>query len=379
VAAGSARVRGVVLLSRALCRTKVLDLAGVRVADRGAALRLQLAAWAPFDRPGFIVGLRAGRALAFAWDEAFVRPHLDDGGLPAEVSVLPEALFRRPMAEGIRLVQGLEGVEAQVWADGLPVRSHWWPHLPEQGDWREFLAARDAVGASWPVEPSLAEVDWLRRPWLACKPPEKVGRGLSRVEALTWLTAACLASGLAGLAGRSWHQAHLDLEDANRLRESVQQQVGPYIVKRDEALRLASQADSLARGLAGGQPLMVFDQLRERLPSKGVILQDLQLQGDKVRVVFAMSPEVSRASLVEQLKSGTAFESVSESDDPVAPAVPGTSAVVFDLRLATEKPLRARAEGQAGQADKGGPAPAASAANSSPAPASAAVRREARP
>ncbi len=364
------------LLSRALCRVKSLDLSGVRAAERGAALRLQLTAWAPFDQPDFAVGLRGGRALAFAWDESKLRPLLVEAGVSAEVPLLPESLLRPPMAQGQRLIQALEGVEAQAWLAGLPSRSQWWASVPDAREWQEFLSARDAGGSQGhPSAMTLSDVPWLRRPWLPVKAPHLVGRGLSRVEALTWLTAGCLAAGLAGLSARSWYLGRVELGEAQALRDSIEQQAGPYVTRRDEALRVAAQANALARGLSGRHPLLVFDQLRERLPPKGAVLQEMQFQGDTVRVVLAITPEVSRASIVEQLRSGSAFVSVTESTDPAPSALPGSTAVVVELLMAPE--LLAPSAPQPGASDAIGSAqPAASQAARG---ASAPVRPERRP
>ena len=111
----------------------------------------------------------------------------------------------------------------------------------------------------------------------------------------------------------------------------MQEQAGPYSAVRAEALALADRSNLLARAMVGPQPLGIMAQLATALPERGVLLQQLQIEPGRVRVVLTLSPEVPRAVLVRQIQAGGYFTSVREGSD----VLPG-GAVAFELGLATK-------------------------------------------
>jgi hypothetical protein len=75
------------------------------------------------------------------------------------IAALPEPLCRDPMNTGVRIVIGLEGYFGEIWWDRQLVSIRWWPDIPTQRQWEEFVRASgvqahpDGLGQSVPEFP----------------------------------------------------------------------------------------------------------------------------------------------------------------------------------------------------------------------------------
>ena len=66
---------------------------------------------------------------------------IEDGKSITTRRCLPETMARIPMNEGARLVPCGEGVEGEIWHNGVLTASRWWPVTPSLRDWQLFLRA----------------------------------------------------------------------------------------------------------------------------------------------------------------------------------------------------------------------------------------------
>jgi hypothetical protein len=60
----------------------------------------------------------------------------------------PEPLCRDPMQTGARIVIGLEGYFGEIWSDKQLVSIRWWPDIPTQRQWEEFVRASGIQASS---------------------------------------------------------------------------------------------------------------------------------------------------------------------------------------------------------------------------------------
>ncbi len=323
----SAAKAEVILLSRALYRSRVLNLRGVRASERREAIQLQLAAWEPFDSSSYKVGLRSDYALAFAWDAVLLDQVLSKSGLNPARAVEPECLYQEPLAAGARLSRCLDGYEAQVWDGGLLIDGRWWANLPPEAEWRAFVDSHALEAALVDGSPSAGSPNWRKRPWLRVVSPEEVGNaplgGLRRVS----LGAACLLALWAGLEARGWMEASDRLSALKAEESELQERLRPLLADRAEAEATSAKANRLSSALSGHPPLEVLEQLVVGLPAQGVQLQELALEGRRLRVVLNLSTDVPRAAIVRQLQASGFFTGVTEARG----AAP--TSVVFEMSL----------------------------------------------
>jgi len=319
-------------LSRGLYRVSTFDLADVPASRRREVLPGLLKAWAPFDRSDYLVGLRGTRALAFAWDASAVVQRLAAAGAAPDALLLPESLMRRPPAgDGLRLLAGIEGVEAEVWQDGLLLATRWWPHPPDDQTWHDFVRGQVVAAKAAPQgAPEAVKPTWSDRAWLECQALATLQAPWSRLEQVA---ALALLLGLVGLTAALAHDAFDTVLASSRLSEQIstaRAAAGPLQAQRERALAAASEAALLARALAAVQPLDVLRHLGEVLPPRGVTLRDFELAANTLRLGLELDPQVQRSAIVRDLQSGGWFTGVSEQRD-----VSGRGGVNFEMQLAS--------------------------------------------
>lgn len=317
----------VILLSRALYRSRVFNLRGIAGSDRPGALQLQLAAWEPFDVPAYRVGMRGDYALAFAWDEAWVGQALAESGWDASRAIEPECLYRAPLPNGMGVVQCLDGYEAQAWDGGLLMDGRWWADAPPEAELRAFLDGRGGAGSIGEALPPLVDPEWRKRPWLRVMQPVEIGQASLGGVRHVFLGAACLLALWVGVEARAWMDAAERLA-ALRAEEAVlQERLKPLQADRAEAEMIAARANSLAGVLSGHPPLEVLEQLLAGLPAQGIQLQELTLDERRLRLELTLAPDLPRATVVRQLQASGFFSDVTEARGSTP------TSVIFEMSL----------------------------------------------
>lgn len=322
------------LLSRARYRQRVFSLAAVPRADRRAAVRNLLLSWGPFDDAEYRVALSADSALAFAWDRQAAAADLEAAGIAPDRPLMPEGLYRPvPTAPGLRLQASLEGYEVQVWKDGLPVESHWWPRRPTEQDWQVLLRSRHAHDAAQSAVID-AGTPWQAKPWVGSMPLEELDRGAVEFERLLFIGIACGLVGLAAMQAKDLYSAHGALQHAKQDYAELTQKATPIAVARAEALQLSQQVKLLSDAMTAPQAIEVMQHLAEQLPKSGVTLREFDLRGATLRVSLALAPNVQRSEILKGLQGGGWFVDVSELRDGTTTA----EVANFEMRLRATRP-----------------------------------------
>ncbi len=335
----------VAVLARSLYRVQRVDLSAIARDQQRAALRGQLLAWSPFEHNGFLAAVQGNVGLGLAWDSTAVAALLGSGQRLSPPAMLPEVLLQEPMREGLRLQQGLEGVEAQQWHSSMLVASRWWPAVPDAQDWADFRRETAALllNLALPALPVAAPMPavpakWRRRPWLATHRPEANESGVSRTEQRVL---AALGCGMVALTAMGLHQA-IERHDALgqwrseqiRLREAN----GPGLAARDRALQMADRAQDLNAEMRGVQPLELLSALAQALPQRGVVLKEFDYNNLRLVLGLELAPGVQRSQIVQALQSTGWFNDVKELRE-----APGRNWSRFDMLLdASQAPAAKR-------------------------------------
>lgn len=300
-------------MSRALYRIRGFDLSAVAMRERSAALQHLVAAWAPFERGSYLVGVQGAWATVMGWDTQEIAPLVAGNEQLANARLIPETLLRRPGSPGIRLLACLEGYEGQVWsAAGRLVHTCWWAGLPHVEEWQAFLRHREA--ARWPVATAspAQDVAWLESPWLRVSPlDEWEDRYLGVLRAVAPVVVAALG-GMIGVHAHGYFEAFQQVAAAQRDRQALEERARPWSAARTEAQRLTEQSNRLAAALAGPAPLDLMAELAQSLPAKGVLLREFVLEGKNLGLTLEVTPDVPRAALVATLQSKGTFAEVRE-------------------------------------------------------------------
>lgn len=152
------------VIGRALCLYRLFVLDNIPANERSNALAVQLSQWSPFPETGRYVVWQGGKAQVWIWDEAdrVLAAGKTDGG---KAVVMPETILQEPPADqdAVRLITCGDGVEGQIWRDGILLSGYWWNALPTPERWARFLAANDLAPDTPLPEPQ--EKTWLAKPW----------------------------------------------------------------------------------------------------------------------------------------------------------------------------------------------------------------------
>ena len=132
-----------------------------------SALDLKVRAWAPFTSLGYATLWNDNQASVIAWDYAAIEQRIvQQGYQPAKCKIVPEVFMREPGANGIRLMEVNDGIEAQVWKDGFLSMTRWWSDTPSQGEWSLFARSSGVTQIeSGSVESQISFPEWLETPW----------------------------------------------------------------------------------------------------------------------------------------------------------------------------------------------------------------------
>ena len=171
------------VVARGLCRFFRVPLVPNAAAARQLdALALQIKRLSPFAETGSHHDLGAQFVSLWLWDQQAAQQAAEAVGVDlARILVLPETALRPPAAEDVRLIETIEGVEAQSWSGGSLAASRWWPASPDGRAWTLFQrGASIAADRITPAPPAPMRLDWLDRPWTRAR--NSAGFDVGRVD-----------------------------------------------------------------------------------------------------------------------------------------------------------------------------------------------------
>ena len=293
---------GPVRLSRALVRVKRFTLTGLPARQRAQALNMQLLAWAPFETTHAVAVEQGESALVLAWSAA-----------AASAEAIPETLLTpRPEQDGWRLLEVLEGVEAQLWREGALVATRWWPELPDGQQWQDLLRAHgEGEGLQMP---KVSSVDWLASP----SPAHRLRvLGAAQSQLAGWerlaTTAALLAClGLTSAQARSAWEAWQARATLQEKLTALEVAAAPVRRAQDDAWRQLRRNQALAEQLRAVDPLALMDHISTVLPPRGVSIKEFELQGDEVRLGLLLTDNQSQTAVIRALQGGQWLSQVEE-------------------------------------------------------------------
>lgn len=228
-----------VILSRALCAFEFVAAApGLSAAQARKAAFLHAEAHAPFVTPGLAVFGGTDGFGIWWWDWTRVEQLLGESARALRFT--PESMAQTP-GEGVRIVRGVDGFEAQYWRGGRLLASQWRRSAFSDARWRAFVEKAALPDVALPdVTPPPVTPGWRRTG--ARERLERTAIWLG-VELTAWAAAAL---GLALAAGFGGHAA--------RYQEIATQQHSLTEQARAEALRVRRN-EALIRAAAASAPI----------------------------------------------------------------------------------------------------------------------------
>jgi Tfp pilus assembly protein PilN len=268
------------VLSRGLCRYRVFDLEAVPAARRQDVLTLKIESWKRFDNQGIYVGWVGGTAHVWVWDADQVANDED--------TLLPESVLH-PAADGLRLVNCIDGFEGQCWTNGKLAAAEWWSVLPDSDEWVRFMRSAGLVPNEQLPAPTTLQL--LDRPW--ARRATSGGNQLLEQERNLVMGGASLAAFVL-----CWQLVGLYLDNSGQslLRETLEQRqrsLEPQLMARTQAFDNQAQYESLLELFPVHRQLQVMAKTAATLPKK-IQLTEWSLEEDQLRLTLrGTSPEPS--------------------------------------------------------------------------------------
>lgn len=170
---GGKKSRGEWVVARSLCHYQLFDLTDIPVGRRDNALQLKMKQWSPFSDYESYHVWQGSQVQVWIWDKPKQLQLVTEAGIKTRL-VMPETVLRpravpqlsSPSVTGIatvQLIECLEGVEGQIWKNGLLIGSRWWPQLPSPIEWDQLQRSHGLPALA--TIPSVLQLPLLDRPW----------------------------------------------------------------------------------------------------------------------------------------------------------------------------------------------------------------------
>jgi len=259
------------VLSRGLCHYRCFDLTDIPLGRRDEALQLQIQQWSPFTHSGSYSVWRQSQAQTWVWDQD-QQQQVQQAQAVRQARLLPEGVLRAPLTEGLRLLTCLDGLEGQVWREGVLQASHWWQTTPSLQAWQRFQRAQGLPATPVPSPLSLPLLD---KPWGRARTASGIG-GLRQERVWVFGLAAL---GLSALVWQSvgiwqWRQA---LDQVASQIDSLNARTTPVLEARSQAMTDRLAIETLLALNPYPHQLQLLAEVADRLPA-GVRLLEWHYQ-----------------------------------------------------------------------------------------------------
>lgn len=323
-----------VVVARSRCRLRWFKLAGLPQSERLSALRLQVEAWRPFDATAARLVLIGEEGLAIAWDDAALHRDLGFADVPADRHhAIPESLLQPALEDGVRLIQGAEGFEAQRWHQGALKASRWWAAPLSAKDWQEFCRSAGLHAGEAQSLPSVQSLAITSKAWARHQGLDGDSDGLQRTELRIAFSGGVAIAVVAGALAQQWWSAEQEGRSIERQMAEIKTTAGEVLAARDQTMAALDDVQKLATWFAQPLPVDVIGQLHESLGRSGIQVKELELEGQKLRLGLQLSPQSTRAGIVRDLQAGGWFTDVTEvRADNVR------SMLTMDMRIQGDRP-----------------------------------------
>lgn len=294
------------VIGRADCRFSRFDLKSIPLKRRRQALQLQLNQWAPYPQAAFAIVFDADAALVWCWDQSWLTAQRS--ALPPawrSAQALPESVLCAAHTHGVRLLQCIDGVEAQSWQDGELRASRWWPQPPALDDYLSFCReVGHAVSASDRV-PAPLQLPFQAQPWLPALTGDMLKRSNPALE--QWMYAALLLLVALPYGWYTLRQNQIDtaIQHTKQEQTRLTSQAHSLIDARRSALKAQDEINARLQLAPYPTQLDLMTAVAAALPDSASI-REWEFQQGKLRIVIAAGLEIpSRADIADALiKSG---------------------------------------------------------------------------
>lgn len=296
------------ILSRRMCsfRSKVIE-EGALTTKMMSALVLETLAHSSYKKTGIYITFIRGVVNIWTWDVLDVE---DLSDVPARHAV-PETLFHTP-EDGFRLRACLEGYEGQFWQNKALVSSRWWPDIPKEQDWENFVRAGGSHQLSgYATQPETIEQG------IALKTREHANRVPLSYQAKQLSPSVFLLVGLAIISVafvffcvRNF-VVELEKHQYQAERAVLDQATSEKRVLRRQLIQKQKELDTYNSIFRANEPLSAISAIAETILDIGAEITQIDFAEGQIDVRFEVNDKFSQRDLVQKLEASKNLKQVS--------------------------------------------------------------------
>lgn len=300
------------VVARELCRFfRVPLLQGAAVKQQLDALALQTKRLSAFDDTGSHYHFGQEFISLWIWDQNLVRDAADAIGVDVErLRVLPETALKPNAAEGVRLIETLEGVEGQSWSKGSLAASRLWPAPPDDRAWVLFQRGASVLPDRITAAPPAAmQLDWLDRPWTR----SRAAANFDLTQVNVPLVAACVGAAILiaySYLGAEWLRVARDIDAIRAESAARSREIEPELQARTTALKNLAEIEALRNLDRLPTQLSVMAHVAEIMPQNDTHLTEWNFERGKLQLGVAAGQRLDALYFVKALQSIKGFKNV---------------------------------------------------------------------
>lgn len=301
------------LVGRELCLYMALDARKAPSKQRADFARLAVRRAAPFPDPDFDVAWTGdGTAAVWYWSRSRVAALVESESEQRKRFVAEAVYVGKAQDDAIELLALSAGFEARIWRTGKLVASRWWPDVPADEPWAEFLQGVGQTAHNNPP-PSPTPTMLAAAPWNRRASPAVAIQGMALGQYLPRLALAFGALFLLGVGIEAGKIARYQAETwrANSAATRLDAPLQRILDARDASDRASTEIASLLALRNPRAPISLMAELSRSMgDSKWKLKKWNQPTPDTVEVSI-IAPGSNPEQLVSTLEGSSMFKNVS--------------------------------------------------------------------
>ena len=296
------------ILSRRLCsfRSKKFDTDQLSTRML-SALVLETQAHSPYLNTGIYITFSNAVANVWTWDSDLIQKISD---VPARHAV-PETLFH-DRTDGFKIRACIEGYEGQFWFDGVLLSSRWWPEVPTEEDWANFVRAGGGdLPPNFVTNPETIEQGFQNNVPIT----RNLTPTLHQLKQLPKSVFVSIGLAILSIVFVFYGVRNVVLETAKQTYDKeqlvLQEATSEKRVLRRQLIRYDKELEAYSSILSVTEPLTPITNIAANLSELGAEVSRLSYESGQIEIRFESKSKFSPRDLVQDLEQLPGIEEVS--------------------------------------------------------------------
>ncbi|MCK5719640.1 MAG: hypothetical protein KAH84_06780 [Thiomargarita sp.] len=293
------------VIARSLCYYQHFSLKDIPSSRQDNVLDLKVKQLSPFKEYASYSIWQGEQVQVWIWDANKQYTVTTEAGIKTATCIPETVLYSQVETNTVQLIQCIEGVEGQIWQNGILVGSRWWLEQPTAIEWN-FFQRNHSVATPENLPIKLLKQDLLTRPWKNTKRQFKQ----LQLQEKTWLKLASILFvaiftwQIVAIWKLKWTTSVV-LEQIEPLHDRV----APILAARTQAINNQTKINQLINFEPYPAQLDIIAKVAEKLPKRNTFITKWIYQLDTLNFVIE-TKNTDTVFYIETFQSDPLFEEV---------------------------------------------------------------------